>query len=164
VDKRDDSFYHAIMVPTNLAAGAVAGNWLSLENANHVEFIINKAAGATGEAPTFTFVQATDGSGTGSKALNIPGGKYTRKTGADVDAVALPTLVEAAAGNTIVLAAGDTEEVVVVEFDAQNLDINNGFRFIGITIADPGTTAQYCSILARFSELGIPPFKSDWNG
>jgi len=142
--------YHLGDAPVNLAAAAYASGFVSLKMFNHIEIIFIKAVGASGEPPTLTILQALNVSGGTPKALNFT--KYTRKTGADVTAVGLPTVTTKSSGNTLALAAGNTEELIVIEFDASELDVANGYDCVGVTIADVGDTAQWGTVLFRLSE------------
>jgi hypothetical protein len=148
--KRGEAQYVAGTVPVNLAAAAQTGDWVSLKNFNHIEIIIMKAAGGNGEPATFTFEQASDVAGTGAKALNFQ--ELSVKDGADMTAIGAPTLTSPAAGNTYVQSVGDTQSLIVVEFDAQHLDVNNGFDCLRVRAGDVGSTAQWCSVLYRLSE------------
>jgi len=156
MDMRDSMLFHTGLQPTNLAAAAANSAWVSLKNFNHIQIVINKGPGAAGEPPTFSFKQATTVTGTNSKALTYT--KYTRKSHAtDAALVTVPTVVTVAAASTLVLAAGDTGELLVFEFDAQNLDAQNGFDCLRVEINDPGATAQTCAITYVLTECRGDP-------
>ena len=138
------------VVPVNLATGANDGDWVSLKNFNHLVVIVHKGAGANGEPPTLTMEQAKDVSGTSAKALTFT--KANVKNGADLTAIGQFTEVTQAAAGTYALAAGDTQAVIVVEFDAQDLDVANGFDCVRARIADVGSTSQIGMILYLLSE------------
>jgi hypothetical protein len=132
--------------PSDLAAAAVTGDWVSLKNYAHAALVVNKGAGASGEPPTFTIRQATDVSGTSAKNANV----VTRidvKSAADITTVGQFTKVTQAAAATYTPAAGNTQAVYVIEFDSDQLDINNGFDCIQVNVADVGATAQLASMV-----------------
>jgi hypothetical protein len=138
------------VVPVNLATGANDGDWVSLKNYNHLVVIAFAGAGGAGEPPTLTMEQATAVAGTGAKALTFT--KVNVKNGADLTAIGQFTEVTQAAAATYALAAGDTQKIVVVEFDAQDLDVANGFDCVRARIADVGSTSQIGMILYLLSE------------
>jgi hypothetical protein len=132
-------------VPSDLAAAAQSGDWVSLKNFHHVAIVIQKAAGAVGEVPTVTVEQAQDVAGTGAKALNFTD-VYT-KVGADLQAIGQFTRVEQALGNTYAPAAGNTQLLAVIEVNAEDLDVDGGFDCVRARFNDVGTTAQLCALL-----------------
>lgn len=128
------------IVPVNLATAANNGDWVSLKNYQHLAVYVLKGAGASGEPPTITMKQATDVSGTSAKALNFTT-IYT-KNNADVTTVGTFTKVTQAAGNTYAPAAGDTQGLYLIEFNAEDLDTENGFDCVQVSIPDVGSTSQ----------------------
>lgn len=131
----------AAIVPVDLAGGQNDGDWVSLKNYNHCAVIFIKEPGAVGEGPILTFEQATAVAGTGAKALPIPDGVYV-KSGADLFAIGQFTKVAASTSNTYNLsAAGDNQNLIVVEFNASDLDVEGGFDCLRLKIADTGATA-----------------------
>ena len=84
-------------VPVDMQAGANTGDWVSVENFNHVAIVFFKAAGTAGDDPTITVTQATDAAGTSSKALNFTR-IYTKQ--GTLSSVANFTLTTQSAANT----------------------------------------------------------------
>jgi hypothetical protein len=132
--------------PSDLAAAAVTGDWVSLKNYAHCAIVLLKAAGAVGEAPTITVRQAQDVSGTGAKNLTAVT-RVDTKSAADITTIGQFTKTTQAAAATYTPAAGNTEAIYVIEFDSDQLDINNGFDCIQANIADVGATAQIGALL-----------------
>ncbi|MES2210966.1 MAG: hypothetical protein V4515_12410 [Chloroflexota bacterium] len=132
-------------VPSDLAAAAQSGDWVSLKNYDHVAIVLSKAAGAVGEIPTITVQQAQDVAGTGAKGLNFT--RIDVKNGADLFAIGQFTKVTQAAASTYAIAAGNTQVLYVIEFDAQELDKANGFDCIRATFNDVGVTAQLGAVI-----------------
>jgi hypothetical protein len=134
-------------VPLDLAAAAQAGDWVSMKNYRHLAILVIKAAGAATEPATLTIEQATDVGGTTAKALN-----FTRadvKRGADLYTQGTFTKVTQTAGNTLAMdgTAGNTQALVMVEFNSEDLDGEGGYDCVRAKFADVGTTAQLAAIL-----------------
>ena len=127
-------------VPVDLQDGANDGDWVNMENHNHVAVVFFKAAGTAGDDPTLTITQATDNSGSGEKALNFT--RVYTKTGAQTSTTQF-TVVDQSAANTYTDAtSAEAQAIWVVEIDAQDLDVTNGFTHVQASVADVGTNAQ----------------------
>lgn len=154
--------FSAAFLPVNLAtdSAGVAGDWFSLAKYNHVAIVIFKDGGSNGEDPTFTVTQAKDNAGDGEKDLDFT--EYYTKQGADLLAVAEFTKVTQAAANTVTNGTlGEQEAIIIIEFDASQLDVENGFDHVKIAVDDPGDGAQICGALyigsgARYPQEPIP--------
>lgn len=139
------------VVPINLAAGANNGDWVSLKLYKHLTIIVIKGAGASGEDPTLTLLQATAVAGTNSKALNFT--DIYVKQGADLTTIGQFTKTTQAAANTYTSAtSGEEQAIWAVEIDADQLDVDNGFDCVQAAIADVGNTSQIGTILYILSE------------
>lgn len=139
-------------LPVDMAAAANNGDYVSVANFKHIAVVHFGAVGAAGEPPTLTIQQATSAAGGGVKALN-----FTRvdvkQAATNLQGTAQFTTVTQAAGNTYTSASnGDKARLWVVEFDADELDVDNGFKFIRATIADVGATAQLGCVLYILTE------------
>lgn len=127
------------IVPIDLAGQANAGDWVSLENYERCVVALFCAAGAAGEDPVLTLEQATAADGTGAKALNFT--VINEKVGT-LTGVTAWTRTTQAAGNTYTnAAAGEAQNLFVIEFSAAELDVDNGFTFVRLSVADTGATA-----------------------
>ncbi len=160
MNQRDKRRYILAGVPADMVAGALNGDYVSLKEFNHIEIIAMKAVGAAAENATITITQAQNVAGLNAKALNFT--QVVRMEGADLTAVTAAAIVEQASGNTFVL-DGDSQGVYVIEFDANNLDVQNGFDCIRAAIADVGTTGTqfgailYCLSEAKYNSLDANP-------
>jgi hypothetical protein len=135
-------------LPVNLATGANAGDWVCLKNYRHVAIVFYGDGGTAAEPVTITVEQASAVAGTGAKALTFT--RINKKQGADLFAIGQFTEVLQAAANTYALgsgAGGDLESIVVIEINAEDLDVENGFDCVRATIADVGTGAQIGALL-----------------
>lgn len=131
-------------VPSDLAAAAQSGDWVSMKLFNHVCVKAVRAAGSATEPATLTIEQAQDATGAGAKALN-----FTRadvKRGADLQTIGQFTKVTQASGNTLAMdgTTGNSQVMALVEFNDEDLDVEGGFTFLRAKFADVGTTAQLC--------------------
>jgi hypothetical protein len=118
------------VVPSSQAAGTAATGWISA--ANFQKFLAIVQAGAMGAGGTIDakIQQATDASGTNAK---------------DVPNKAITQLAAAGGGNA----------QVEINLDAQDLDANNGFGFIQLSVttatAASGTAALLLGFLPRYA-------------
>lgn len=149
-------------VPVDTQGGANTGDWVSLKNYSSVVFVLFKDNGVANDDPVLTFEQATDVAGTGHKALNVT--RHLQKQGLLLSAVGTWTEVTQAAGTSITLNATSAEHegIYVVEVDASELDLANGFDCVQLSVADTGAAgaqlgcAFYILCGARYAtELGI---------
>jgi len=144
-------------LPVDLATAGASGDWISLKNFRHIAIVLFRAAGAVGEPAVITVQQAQDVAGTGAKALNFT--RVDTKSGADIFAVGQFTKVTQASANTYsaVGGAGNTQAIVLVEFNAEDLDVEGGFDCIRATIADVGSTAQLAAMLYVLTQPRFTP-------
>lgn len=147
-------------VPVDLATAGASGDWVSLKNHRHLAIVFFRAAGAAGEPAVITVQQASDVAGTGAKALNFT--RVDHKSAADILTVGQFTKVTQAAANTYsaVGGAGNTQAIVLIEFNAEDLDADGGFDCVRATIADVGTTAQLSAMLYVLSGPRYTPPQS----
>lgn len=138
-------------VPVNIATEANNGDYVSLKLYHHVAIVMIKAAGASGEDPTLTIQQATSVAGGSVKALDFT--DIYVKQGASLQAIGTFTKTTQAAANTYTSAtAGEAQAIWVVEFDTDELDVDNSFDCIRATVADVGDTEQLATILYILTE------------
>ena len=133
-------------VVKDLAASATATVWVSLKQYERGTILIAKAAGTAGDDPTITLLQAQAIAGTGSKALAIPSGVYTKR-----HASTLPTTwtLEAASTSNTFTSATLAEELALIAIPVrgENLDVDNGFDCVGISIADTGSAGTQNAVV-----------------
>lgn len=131
--------------PVDLSGGANAGDWVSLKNYKKCLILFHSAIGTAGDDPTVTLLQATAVAGTGSKALNINTSKVFKKQAA-TNLLAVGQWSNASAGVTANAwtdaDAAEQELLLAIEVDADELDVDNGFDCVSISVADVGTNAQ----------------------
>ena len=127
-------------VPVDMQTAANTGDYVSLKNYHRCAVVFFKAAGTAGDDPTLTIQQAQDVSGTGAKALNFT--RIWHKQGT-LTGVGTFTAVTQTAANTYTDAtSAEIQAIWVVEIDADDLDVDNGFDCIMCSVADVGGNAQ----------------------
>lgn len=143
----------------DLQTGANNGDYVSLENYKHVAIVFASGVGTAGDDPTLVIQQATDVSGTSVKDLNINTSKVFRKQAA-TSLASTGQWSDAsgdASGNDLTNATSAEQSLIwVVEFDADELDVDNGFDCIRATVADVGTNAQPGYLFYILSEPRYP--------
>jgi hypothetical protein len=149
--------------PVNLATAANAGDWISLKNYKSVWIMFHSAVGTAGEDPTVTLLQASAVAGTGSKALNINTTRIFKKQAA-TNLTTTGQWSSAAAGVTANAwtdgAAAEEDVILAIGVDADELDVDNGFDCVSISVADVGTSAQ---LGAAYYILGEPRYQTQAN-
>lgn len=131
--------------PVNLATAANNGDYVSLKNYKHVAVVFHSMVGTAGEDPTLTITQASDVSGTGAKALNINTAKAYKKQAATnlLSTGAWSSASGDVSTNTLTNGTSAEEEALwVVEFDSDELDVDNGFDCFRASVADVGSSSQ----------------------
>lgn len=118
-----------------------AGDWVSLKNFDGCLVVFHKAAGVAGDDPSILLEQATAVAGTGNKALNFSH-IYAKVGATALSAVGTFTKYTFTATNDLDLVsvggtdlAADTgEALVVVDVRASDLDVDNGYDCIQLSI------------------------------
>jgi hypothetical protein len=136
--------------PVNMATAANTGDWINMAKFKHCAIVLLKAIGTAGEDPTITVQQATAAAGTNAKALNFT--KILVKQGALFTAIGQFTRVTQTAANTYTEAtSAEAQALWVIEIDADELDVDNGFTFVQASVGDVGTDAQIGTAFAILS-------------
>jgi hypothetical protein len=147
--------------PIDLAnAAGLITPYVSLKNYSRATLILHKGAGGAAEAPTITLDQATAVAGTGSKALASITRIHKKESAADLETVALWTLVTQAAAATFV-GGVQLEGLYAIDIKAEDLDVDNGYDCFRASIADVGVTAQlaafHCVLWGQRYSPGLTP-------
>jgi hypothetical protein len=140
-----------ILEPEDHNAG-VSGDSVSMENYNHITFIILFGE-LTGDAILTVASGATDGTATTAETFNY------RITGADLKAVAGDTLAAEGTSAALTLTAATYEDrMIVIEMDAD--EFTDGQQFITPAISSAASEC-FASIVAILSEprygQNVPP-------
>ena len=129
--------------PVDLQDGANNGAFVSLKNYAHCAVVFHSAVGTGGDDPTINLNQATDVSGTSSKSLSVIDTIYVKQAATSLASTGQWSKVTQSAAATYTEATSAEQEALwVVEFDADELDVDNGFDCVQLTVADIGSNAQ----------------------
>jgi len=146
------------IIPVDLQTAANNGDYVKLTNAAGVMFVVFKAAGTDGDDPVISIAQAQDASGTGSKALTAIRRIFLKE--GTLTAVTTWTETEAASnpGSTYTMDGTSAQSQALVCFyvQASDLDVENGFDWVRMVIADTGSNAQLGCGLYILVGLGYP--------
>jgi len=145
----------SMLYPSDLQT-AVADDYISMENYNHLTIVFFKGVTTAADDPTLTLVQAKTAAGGSVKDLLIVD-KYYKKQGTLLSTNSDGgqfTLTTQTASNTIVGDADSAEEQAlwVIEIEASELDCDGGFYFVQASIGDTGSNAHYGCILGILTE------------
>lgn len=148
------------ILPLDLGTARVS-DIVSMKNYGRCAVVIFKGVGTAGDDPTFTLEQCTDvtNSLSDAKALNFS--RVDIKQGTQTG-IGTFTTTTPAAGNTYTnLTLAESEAVFVLDIKAEDLDIENGFDCIRLSISDVGSNAQLgCALFLlhepRFASATLP--------
>jgi hypothetical protein len=131
------------LVPINIGS-ARSSDVVTLKNHGRCAIVFHKAAGSASEDPTLTVLQAVSVAPSSAKALNFTE-VYTKQ--GTLSSVGTWTKTTQAAGNTYTnTTASENEAVWVIDIKAEDLDVDNGFDCVQVTIADAGSVNQLASL------------------
>lgn len=128
-----------VILPVDLAAGANNGLRVWMRNYDRIVFVFYAEVGAAGEDPIITLRQANAPTGGDEKDLSA-----IRRVWQKESTGALPkdwTLISQNAAATYTSdTGGESNQLIVFEVDAADLDVANGFDHVTINVADTGAT------------------------
>ncbi len=119
--------------PLDTTGAGQNGAWVSMENYRRCAIVLSSGAWAGGNAAV-TLEQAQDASGTGAKALSFNEYFEVFNVANTPDDVASEVAVT---GDTYNFTGAN--KVHVIEIRAADLDITNGFTFLRVQTATPGS-------------------------
>lgn len=142
-------------LPVDLQTGANDGDYVSLKGYRKATILFFKNAGTAGDDPTITLQQATDVAGTGEKALDFTFLHVKQDT--VLTAVGQYTRVTQAASNTYTDdTSAEDAAIWIIEFDAEDLDVNNDFDCLRANVGDVGSNPQLGCLLYFMTEPNYP--------
>jgi hypothetical protein len=143
-------------VPIDVNGAAQTGDVVSLENFQRCAVILFGAAGSAGTDITLTILQGTDVAFGTNKALNFT--RIDAKEGAALTAIGQFTTTTQAAGNTYTTANNEqSQQIYVVDFGVDDLDIANDYDCIRMSI-NAGNAAK---VMAGLYILYGPKYGTD---
>lgn len=122
--------------PIDTTGAGQDGVWVSMKHFKNLAVVLQTGAWAGGTSAV-TLEQASDAAGTGAKAISFT--SYLKAYDTD-DTPDDAGAVTAVTSNTYTV--GDNANVQVIEVRAEDLDINNGFAFVRVRTATPGSNAD----------------------
>jgi hypothetical protein len=142
--------------PVDLQTAANNGDWVSMKLYGKIAVIFLSAVGTAADDPTITLQQATAVAGTGAKDLDFTV-IHTKQAATDLSSTGIYTRVTQTAANTFTNGTSAEEDLIwVIEFDADQLDADNGFDCVRATVADIGGNAQLGALLYDLTEPRYP--------
>ena len=128
--------------PVDMSAADNNGDWVNLANFDRCIVILTTAIGTAGDDPIFKLQQATDKAGAGAKDLLFT--VIDEKVGATaLSGVGEFTRVtQTAATSYVNTDSAENEAIITVEVRAEQLDSDNDFTHIQLSVADVGANAQ----------------------
>lgn len=130
----------AAFVPVDMQTAANNGDWVNLALYQSVVCVLFKAAGTAGDDPVFTLKQAQAADGTGSKDLLFS--TIYKKVGTLATTAEFTRATQTAAASHTDAVSAEAQAIMAVEVAAEDLDINNGFTFVQMSVPDVGGNAQ----------------------
>lgn len=133
--------------PQDFHTAGKAGAWASLEHAAGVLFVVQFAAGTSGDNCTLTLKEAQDSSGTGSQSLATIDHWWLKENATATDDLtgAEEWVKQSQAAAATILATAADYQLVAVDVLAEDLDA--GFTHVSLS-AGLTAAAQYASSLA----------------
>ena len=125
------------IVPRDLSTGSAAkqGDWVELSKYDSVTVVYTSDAGTAGEDPTVKLRQATSAAGANAKDLDAGQWYVAQHASALTDSFA----EDGTAGEFE--DDGETQCIARIEVTADQLDVNNDFRYVQVHVSDSGATA-----------------------
>lgn len=147
-------------IPVDMQTGANDGDWVNMSLYEYCTAILYKAVGTAGDDPVFKLQQAQDNAGTGAKDINFT--DIHSKLAVDITTVGTYTkTTQTAATSYTDATSAEKAGIIQVTIRAENLDVDNGFTHIQLSVADTGSNAQLgCGLYilepGRFSQATLP--------
>ena len=146
------------ITPVDLQTGANNGDYISFKNYRHCTVIIYTGIGTAGDDEVISLTQATEVAGSTTKALNIDTIYY--KVGATavtaVETFTKATQTAAATYDTDGIDGAENVAMYVLEVDADDLDVDNGYDCMRVNVADVGGNEMLGCALYIMSEPRYP--------
>lgn len=132
--------------PVDLNDAAQAGDWVSMKNYARMAIVFFGKAGSAGTDITFTVEQAQNVAGSGTvKALTFT--DIFKKEGADLLTIGEFTKVTQAAAGTYTSTNNEqSDQIVVIDIKAEDLDIDGNFDCVRLSVNDPGAAKLACAL------------------
>jgi hypothetical protein len=130
-----------LITPVDLSTAANNGDWFDMANYNRAVIVLYKGIGTAGQDPIVKLQQAKTNAGTPKDLLFT---RIREKVGATALTAVSDFDLETQAGATSFTDAesAENEAMIVVEIKAADLDVQNGYHWVQLSVADVGANAQ----------------------
>lgn len=135
-----------LITPADFQTGANNGDWVNLAGYERAVIVLYGGVGTAAQDPIFKLQQATSVAGAGAKDILFT--RYRTKIGASLAAIADFTLSTQAAATSVTPTSAASEKMIIVEIKASDLDVQNGFTCLQLSVADVGGNAQLACAFA----------------
>jgi len=132
--------------PLDSTGAAANGDYISLKNSHHVTIIIKWGVSLVA-TQAITLTQATSVAGAGAKALSFT------KTWVNADTTSSDAFVKTTVTSDTYDKTAASQQIHVIEIDASQLDVENGFDCIRVNLESPGANATLQDITYIASRL-----------
>lgn len=140
------------ILPKDITGNAQTGLWVNLAYSKKCTIFLIQGAWAGG-TPAVTLEQATSAAGAGAKALAFDR-KFSFAQGSGApDAIAKETFAPATVSSDTFNLPAAVGTVTAIEIRAGDLDVNNGFKWMRVDVASPGSNADLLCAFYLLSDL-----------
>ena len=135
--KRDEAATHIVQIiaPRDGASGAATGDWVSLGGHDSIQVVYSSGAGTANQDVSVRLRQAKTAAGGAAKDLAAGqwhAAQHATDVGDGLAAVGSPGRFTD---------DGETQCLARVEVTADQLDVNDGFKYVTVSVTDSGSTA-----------------------
>ncbi|NGO68525.1 hypothetical protein [Streptomyces boncukensis] len=137
------------IVPVDLATAANTGHRLHLKNYGGVAIVGYLATGTAAENPTFDVREHDAASGGTSQDLDVVDTYYV-KSEATLDGDETWTANTQTAASEVTDTDWDDANEVLVVMEVDSTQLSDGFEWISVNVADPGTAHVGCAFYVMY--------------
>lgn len=150
-------------VPVDMQTANNEGDWVSFAKYDRCLIVLFKGIGTAADDPIFNLQQADSLSGGNAKDLLFT--VIHKKVGAQITTLDFSRVTQTAATSHTDAVSAEAEAIMAVEVKADELDVDNGFNWIRLDIANIGSNAQlgcafYIMLGARYAQPTPPDAQS----
>ena len=126
-------------LPIDMSSGNNAGDWFNMGHYSNCAVVLYKRIGTAAQDPTLDFEQATDNTGSGVKDLTTVTRIARKQAATNLLAVGSYTVDEQTAAASYTNGTlGEEAAIIVVTVRAEDLDVDNGFSHLRVSVDDTG--------------------------
>ena len=146
-------------VPVDMQTANNEGDWVSLAKYDSCVIQLHKGIGTATDDPIFNLQQADSAAGGNAKDLLFT--DIYEKVGPQSSTADFTRVTQAAATSYTNAVSAEAEAIIGVEIKADQMDIDNGFIWLRLDIANIGSNAQlggatYTMMGARYAQPTPP--------